>query len=169
MKIQASQSQSFQAKRRFLNKSGIMDMHHLLNKMNSKSTCKENGSRFSSKVLAGLSINDKGYFSDKRWLLAPSDEMFGESTLEFGKVQLTFDNKTGEIIKHKKPFYKGWRSTLSEAHDLLATAKENFDNNAIIIKKFINIDGFTKKASKKLLETAEHIQQTFLEQLNGVF
>ena len=169
MQIQAVQSQSFQAKRHFLNNSGFADMHHILNKMNSKSTCKENGGEFSSKVLAGLSINDKGFFSDKRWLLKPSGEMFGESTLEFGKVKLTFDNKTGEIIKHKKPFYKGWKSTLSEAHTLLATAKENFDNNTIIVKKFINIDGFTKQASKKLLETVDKVQKNFLEPLNGVF
>ena len=169
MKVQMLQGNSFQAKRHFLDGNGLRNMHDILKKMNSKSRCHESGGEFSAKVLGGLSINDQGFFSDKRWLLAPSNEMFGESTLEFGKVKLTFDNKTGEIIKHKKPFYKGWKSTLSEAHALLSAARENFDNNAMIVKKFINIGGFTKQASKKLLETADKVQKIFLEPLNGVF
>ena len=169
MKIQQVQAQSFQGKKHFLTKSNLEDMHNVLKKMNMQTTCKENNSEFSTKILGGLSIQDKAYFADKRYLLKPADDMFGESTMEFGRVKLTFDNKTGEVTKSKKPFYKSWKSVLKETGELLSSAKNNFDNDKIIAKKFIGISGFTKRAGKKLLETVDKVQKVFLEPLNGVF
>ena len=169
MKIQQIQAQSFQRKKHFLTKSALEDMHCILKKMNLQTSCRENGSEFFARILGGLSINEKGFFSDKRYLLIPADDIFGESTVEFGKVKLAVDNKTGQITRSKKPFYKTWKSVLNETENLLSTAKDNFENNKIITKKFIDISGFTSKAAKKLIETAEKVQKQFLEPLNGVF
>ncbi len=170
MKIQQSQNQTFQCKKRFLSANGLKNMQSVLSKMNANSCCQENGSEFSSKILSGLKINNS-FFSDKRYLLSPQKNvsMFGESTLEFGKIKLTFDNQTGEIIKHKKPLFKSWKTVMQSAENILSVAKENFDDEKIVIKKFINISGFTQRASKKLLELSKKVGKVFLEPLNGVF
>ncbi len=169
MEIMQAQSQYFRGKKRFLNSQALSDMQFLLNRMNSRTTYQESKTDFSSKLVGGLSIQEKAFFSDKRYLLSPAKKMFGISTLEFGNVKLTFDNQTGEIIEHKKPFFKSWKKTLKQAGELLSKAKSNFDNASIIVKKVINISGFTNYGAKKLSDISKNIKSVILEPLNGVF
>ena len=168
MKIQQIQSIPLQGKKRFLDRNSLDSMRQLLRKINDKKTEQTYaGTSSYYQFLGWLNINHKGFFSDKRYLLNPSEDKLGESTLGFGRVRLTIDNITGEIIRSKKPFYKSWEKTLNEAKTLIVKAENNFDNKEIVTKKFIKIAKSIRKNSDKIFQNENNT--VFLEPLNGVF
>jgi len=151
-------SQTFQGRSRFLNKTQLSDAQTLLNKMNNETVYKETGEyTFSTKILGGLKIKEDGFFHDGRLLAAKSDTLDGKSKLKIGKTELEFDNLTGKITHHKKPFFRKWSDVMEKVSEYLGIAKENFDNKDIVEKRFIGINGFTKKGSDKVQEANKKI------------
>lgn len=178
MKIHQVQNQSFQAKQRFLDKTQLNSMHTLLGKMNAKTICEKNDTVFSSQILCRIDIDNEASFIDQRFLIGKSDDIFGESSLKFGKTALTIDNKTGKIVKYKKSLFQSWKNVLQQSSEYLKTACENFHNNDIVKKTYLRVNGFTSKGAdqiKKIIEKSEDQQsrqnksETLLEPLNGVF
>ena len=157
MKVQQIQTQNFARKQRFLSIDGTVNVQKLLNKMNNETVYNATGDTFESKVLGRINIKNEAGFTDKRFLLAKSNKLFGESTLDFDKTKLVIDNTNGEITEYKKPFFKSWREVLSKAEDLIFTAVNNFDNNEIVKKKFVKVSGFTSEGAQKLQNIANNI------------
>ena len=159
MRIEKIQPQNFEGKQRFLSADGTMKVQKLLKKMNNETVYNATGDTFESKVLGRININNEAGFTDKRFLVAKSDELFGESTLNFDKTELVIDNTSGEIKEHRKPFFKSWKKVLSKAEELISTAIDNFDNNDVVRKRFIKIGGFTRKGAEKLKQAAKNTEK----------
>jgi len=148
MKVQKIQPQSFEAKQRFLNESQKFNLKMLLGRMTSESTAEIGEYRFTSNMLQCVKIGKKSQFFDERFLAQPSYKMVGRSTLKMGRTSLTFDNKTGEIIDYKKPFYSLWSRVIKKAEEVMQLANDNFNNKKVVEKRFISIEGFTSKGAE---------------------
>ena len=65
---------------------------------------------------------------------------------------LQFNSANGEILNHKKSFFKTWSAIYSQAESYLKTFAEEFNNSEIVKKGFVGIAGFTQKGLKQLQE-----------------
>ena len=148
MRIQQVQNinPAFNAKKRFIPHKTLYDMQNLLTKMNSETQYQDNGINFLSKMMTSVFTNKNNAFIDCRYLLKRSAKLDGVSTLTMGKTELEIDNATGEIIKHKKPFYKSWAKILNQASESINNLCTNFDNQNVVTKRFLTISGFTQEA-----------------------
>lgn len=145
MQIQQIQSQTFESKQRFLNKTQRLNLQAILGRMTSESTFEAQEFHFTTKMLQSVRIGKSARLFDQRFQAKPSYNMQGQSTLEIGHSSLTFDNETGEIIKHKKPFYLSWTRLLKKADKILQLADNNFNNKKIVKKRFVSFEGLTSK------------------------
>ena len=163
MKIQTIQNQSFEAKQRFLPPNTHKQVQELLNKMNNETTCVSTKDMFSSNILGAIKINpQEAYFYDQRCFLNKAKDFFaGESFLEMGTVRLRIDNKSGEITKHKKPFFKSWKSIYKQTSEVINCACENFEKKEVVEKRFIGITGVIRKACQMVRETQNDLETMF--------
>lgn len=82
---------------------------------------------------------------------APSDkQIVGSSELALGKINLLINNRTGEVIKCKKPFLTRWEKVLKKAESALKTFKEELDNSNVVEKQIVKVSGMTKDGIKSL-------------------
>ncbi len=158
MKIQKIKSQNFERKQHFLSVDGTMNMQKLLGKMNNETVYTSTGKTFESKVLRKINVENKARFTDKRFLVDKSNNVYGESTLTFDNTELAIDNTSGEITNYKKPFFKSWKNIISKAEEIISTAVNNFDNNNIVKKNFIKISGFTLEGAKNLRKVIKNVE-----------
>lgn len=163
MQIKAIQSESFEAKQRFLPQDTHKQVKKLLNSMNSETVCQKSEWSFSSNVLSGLKIDSKdSRFYDGRCLVDKAKDYFiGESDLEMGRVKLTINNATGEITKYKKPFFKSWKSIYKQASEVINCACENFGKKEVVEKRFIGIIGITQKGAKIIDGARKSVEAMF--------
>ena len=163
MKIQTVQNQSFEAKQRFLPPNTHKQVQELLNKMNNETTCINTKYMFSSNILGAIKINpQKAYFYDQRCFVDKAKDFFaGQSSLKMDKVKLTIDNKSGEITKYKKPFFKSWKSIYEQAGKVIDYACENFNKKDIIEKRFIGMTGVTSLGYKMIEEAKKNVTSIF--------
>lgn len=152
MKVQSVQAnQTFQA--RFLEKSQLENMQTVLRKMNSETSYRKTSEyTFETKMLNGLRIKDEAYFHDGRFLVGKTDKVEGTSSLEFGKTELEFNNKTGEIMNSKKPFFTKWSAIMDKVSEYFDIAVKSFDNPDLVNKRFVGLRGFTEKGSQRIEE-----------------
>lgn len=157
---------NFEAKQKFLTKNQYSKMRILLEKMNSETTYFEskNGSVFSSDILARLIMKDKEkpvFFIDKRCLLKKQPQnkqtLWGETTISFNNVELNIDNKTGEIVSNKKPFFTTWNQIMKKINKYFQIFIENYNNPELISKQKFNVAGLTQKGYNELEEVVNKI------------
>ena len=157
MQVNNVQSVNFNAKQRFLSPETTKNMQTLLSKMNKETVVQQGENTFKSDILTGVNIGGDGLFIDRRFLLAPSDNLIGFSELNIGKTKLLIDNMSGSVNAIKKPFYKNWSDIIKKAADLIKTAADNFDNKNVVEKRFTGIAGFTQKGSDKIQEARKNL------------
>ena len=108
---------------------------------------------FHSEIPNTLRIGEKTAFYDKRYYMmpAPSDkQIVGSSELALGKINLLINNRTGEVIKCRKPFLTRWEKVLKKAESALKTFKEELDNSNVVEKQIVKVSGMTKDGIKSL-------------------
>ena len=59
------------------------------------------------------------------------NQMFGNTCLTIGKVQLVIENKTGKIIDYYKPFLKTWNGIMKKICDTLLDFNNCFYTNMV--------------------------------------
>ena len=153
MQVDRIQSNSFEAKRRFITPEMKTNMQYLLETMNDKMTYNTNGDCFKVTIYKAL-VNDKGnvkfqdgriYFGDK----LKRKELKGEALFTIGKTELVIDNKSGEIIDYYKPFYKTWKGIMKNIGKYLEFFKNNLNDEKLVKQKQISMQGFTEQGLKK--------------------
>ena len=154
MKIQAIQSnQSFTGNPHFISNNAHKDLATILVNLNRKAVTKFKGDFFHSEIPNTLKIGEKTAFYDKRYYMmpAPSDKLIvGSSELALGIINLLINNRTGEVIKCKKPFLTRWEKVLKKAESALKTFKEELDNSNVVEKQIVKVSGMTKDVIKSL-------------------
>lgn len=160
MQIQQVQSNpAFSAKQRFLTPEAKKNMQTLLHKMNKETLMDCTETTFSSKMLTGIKINKDSAFYDNRFLAGKSEDLTGFSELITGKTQLLFDNVSGAVKALHKPFFQRWSDIMANTESILKTAVENFDNNEVVEKRFLGINGFTQKGSEIIQNAWEEVRK----------
>ena len=169
MKIDNIQSTNFQSRNPFSQKRRFMTLtmqsrtNSLLQKMNNGTQYKqdETGTSFISNVLASINIIGKDVkFTDERYLLGPvqkPENYPSKCSLEMGKTYLCMNAITGEILAHKKSFFRSWKSVLSQAESCLQIFTENFNNSEVVKQSFLIIPGYTKKGAEILKKIKQKI------------
>ena len=154
MKIQAIQSnQSFTGNPHFISNNAHKDLATILVNLNRKAVTKFKGDFFRTEIPNTLKIGEKTAFYDKRYYMmpAPSDkQIVGSSELALGIINLLINNRTGEVIKCKKPFLTRWEKVLKKAESALKTFKEELDNSNVVEKQIVKVSGMTKDVIKSL-------------------
>lgn len=109
----------------------------------------------------GLSINNGEAIFKNGKFLAKRDKNnklvpYGTDTamIEFGKVRI-ISKDNGEIIEHKKPFFKKWNEIIEQADKYIRCALENYSNESIVTKisnKKDTLNENGKKQAQKVME-----------------
>lgn len=109
----------------------------------------------------GISINNgEAVFKDGKYLAKRNKDNelvpYGSDTamIEFDNIRI-ISNGNGEIIEHKKPFYKNWDSIIEKFNNYIKYAIENYSNENIITKISSKKEIFTpegKKQAEKVME-----------------
>ena len=79
--------------------------------------------------------------------------------IEFGKIRI-ISKDDGEIIEHKKPFYKTWNDIIEQADKYVKCAIENYGNEKMVTKISNKKETLTengKKQAQKLMELFESL------------
>ena len=169
MKIQNIESQTFLSQH-FISNATKKQMHSLLNRMNEEAIYKKKGSNISFNILRTLSLKqEKACFIDNRLLTTfEKDNFSGSSVVKFAKTTLYIDNETGEIINHKKPLFKTWKSALKDVSNVIKSLYENFNNNKLLNKEYWSgAFDYEKNAKNLIVRSKNNVENS--EPLNGVF
>ncbi len=162
MKVQAI----FSKKPRYIPADMKENTCKLLTKMNLEAVHKTSADFFETSEVRGLKIGD-AYFKDGKFLAERDSEDRltaygkGKSMLEFNKVRLVIDNRNGQIIKHKKPFFKSWKSILKQAQSIISTGLEQYNNTDIVQKIMYKKRGLTPLGKLKTALDYADIMKTF--------
>lgn len=168
MKIQSNPT--FEAKSRYISEEMSYNMNKLLRKMDADTLKTENKDFWRTKEVKSLTIPDEGSIKRGKFLVKRNEfeELipYGEDTtmLEIGKSRLIINNRTDEIIEHKKPFYVTWSHLLKKASGLIISALNNYHNVNICHRTVITREGLTKAGAKK----AEKEMRPFLNLIKGI-
>lgn len=95
----------------------------------------------------------KATLCDDRILInkVPKEEqMHRQSRIKLGKIELTIENKSGEIVSNNKPFYESWLKVMKKLGEALTMFKEHYNDENYITKSVLGIKGFTEKEFEKL-------------------
>ena len=137
------------------------ESHELLGKlletMDKETLYEENENSFESTRTKRLSLYDHknreiAELIDSRQNLnqiGSNNQMFGNTCMTIGKVQLVIENKTGKIIDYYKPFLKTWNSIMKNIKSTLLDFNNGFYTN-LVQKHRLTIEGFTSKGFEKL-------------------
>ena len=137
------------------------ESHELLGKlletMDKETLYEENENSFESTRTKRLSLYDHknreiAELIDSRQNLnqiGSNNQMFGNTCMTIGNVQLVIENKTGKIIDYYKPFLKTWNSIMKNIKSTLLDFNNGFYTN-LVQKHRLTIEGFTSKGFEKL-------------------
>ena len=125
MKVQPIQQNiNFEAKRRFIDLESKEQLTQILRKMDKeieykedahkKTTCLELFNHDKCEKIAELVDGRDNYNK-----LSEAKDMFGTTFLTIGKMELSINNKSGEIIAYSKPFLKTWNNILKNIRSTL--------------------------------------------------
>ncbi len=160
MKIQSINSnQTFEGKRRFISQETRKDLVEVLTRLNHCTKTKVDGNTFSAEVPNSLTISNKAILYDKRYFVmrAPdSHQAVGASEFVLGnksKVCVVVNNKTGEIIHSRKPFFMTWNKLLKKVNTAVSTFKNEFNNSDVVKQGVTRLSGLTKDGLKMMLES----------------
>jgi hypothetical protein len=131
-------------------------LEQILTKMDKETLYKQDEYSFESTRTKRLSLYDHknreiAELIDSRQILVPIEnrnQMFDNTYLTIGKVQLVIENKTGKIIDYYKPFLKTWNSVLKNIKNTLLDFNNGFYTKGLVEKHRIGIQGFTEKGFK---------------------
>lgn len=163
MQINSVTNINFEAKKHvFISNQAKENAHLLLQKMNSRTTYKENSAHtgFESQILSSISTNKNVKFTDARIFLQPEQLRYNNTpdcTLHIGKNYLNINSKTGEVVSYKRGFLMSLSSFISKAESCLNNFLINFDNPDVVKKHTFGIAGFTEKGLKILEEAKNKI------------
>ena len=159
MKVQSIQTNTnFEAKKQIrLDYESREQLEQVLTKMDKETLYKSNEYSFESTRTKRLTLRDnkkreKAELIDSRQNLeqiGSKNQMFNNTLLTIGKVELVIENKTGKIIDNYKPFFKSWNSVLKNIKNTLL----DFNNcyyTKMVQKHQISINGLTKKGAEIL-------------------
>ncbi len=148
MKVQQTTQTQFAGKH-YLNPNQMKGIKNLLTRMNAETVTNRTETWFSSTITKELSYKkNKIRFIDGRMIfdkVADNEQMQRETLFTLGKTELVINNKTGEIIDWEKPLLTGWNRIMKKIDNSLKTLNEQYDNSAVVKKKKISFEGFTKK------------------------
>ena len=144
MKVQLIQSnKSFQANNkvsRYIDYESQKLLGKLLEKMDIETVFKGNEYAYESTKTRQITLRDSkkreiAELIDTRQNLTKiypgGDQMFGNTCLTIGKVQLVIENKTGKIIDFYKPFLKTWNGIMRKIGETLLDFNNNFYTNVV--------------------------------------
>ena len=156
MKVQAIQSnQNFTGRPHFISNEAHKDLATVLVNLNRETVTNIKGNTFYSEIPNTLKIDKNITFYDKRYYMMPAPankQIVGNSKLIIGRTDLLINNKTGEIVRYKKPFWASWKKVLRKAENALKTFNEELDNPKVVEKQVIKLAGLTKDGVKSLLQ-----------------
>ena len=143
---------------RRLDYESYQQLEQILTKMDKETLYKQDEYSFESTRTKRLSLYDHknreiAELIDSRQILVPIEnrnQMFDNTYLTIGKVQLVIENKTGKIIDHYKPFWKTWNSVLKNIKDTLIEINAMYHHPDYVKKHRFSIEGFTKKGYETL-------------------
>ncbi len=148
MKVQQTTQTQFAGKH-YLKLNQMKGIKNLLTRMNAETVTNRTETWFSSTITKELSYKkNKIRFIDGRMIfdkVADNEQMQRETLFTLGKTELVINNKTGEIIDWKKPLLTGWNRIMKKVDKSLKFLNEQYDNSAVVKKKKISFEGFTKK------------------------
>ena len=159
MKIQQVQPNlNFEAKRRYIDLEAQEQLMQILRKMDKDTFCKDSGATFESTKTTRIELLDhnfdkKAELVDMRGNLKKLDEgrdMFKESLLSMGKIQVTIDNRTGEVKSWEKPFFSTWSGIMKNIRNTLIEINAMYHHPDYVKKHRFSIEGFTKKGYETL-------------------
>ena len=142
--------------KRFITPQMQNNVQDLLTRMNSETKENSNAYRTCAAFVKSIKYKDEAEFTDGRMIfkkVSPEEQMVKESFLQINKTSLVIDNKTGEIIEHRKPFFSRWSKIMKKAEKYLNLLKNNYDNPELVKKEWLQHKELTpegKKASKLL-------------------
>ena len=58
--------------------------------------------------------------------------------------------RNGELIRVKKPFFSTWNRTLNNINKMLKNMISEYENNEIVVKKYLNAIAFSKEFVERL-------------------
>lgn len=143
---------NFNGKVRYITPNMRASIESLLIRMNAQTHKQTIGDHFVSTIVTRLDMG-KASFTDERRLLEQvphNKQMKGFSMLDFGKTHLDIDNKTGEIIDSKKPFYKPWFFVMKQAERVLQDFRSYFYDKSVVEQKISTINTLTPEGEKNI-------------------
>ena len=161
MKVQSiQQNLNFKEKKRgYIDLESKEQLTQILRKMDKETEYKENEFTFSHSKTTHLELfdHDKGKklaeLVDARKnlkKLSEGKDMFGTTSLTIGKIQLTIDNRSGQILAWNKPFFSCWKGIMKKINDVLVTINATYHNSWSVKKHKFGVQGFTEKGIKFL-------------------
>ena len=132
-------------------------LQQILTKMDKETLYKQDEYSFESTRTTRLSLYDHknreiAELIDSRQNLnqiGSNNQMFGNTCMTIGKIQLVIENKTGKIIDYYKPFLKTWNSVMKNIKNTLLDFNNGFYTK-LVEKHRIGIQGFTEKGFKTI-------------------
>ena len=114
-------------------------LEQILTKMDKETLYKQDEYSFESTRTKRLSLYDHknreiAELIDSRQILVPIEnrnQMFDNTCLTIGKVQLVIENKTGKIIDYYKPFLKTWNNVMKKIGETLLDFNNSFYTNMV--------------------------------------
>lgn len=173
MKTNKINSLSFESKtpkQRYITDSMRASIESLLLRMNGETKVEERGDYFISTITNKLKNAEGPVFEDERKLkksVPYNEQMQGFSVLKFGNTRFDIDNKTGEIIDYKKPFYKTWYFVLKKAEEVLQDFRVFFNDTEIIQKEHIQLNDLTPDGAKRIKKMVLKFEKKRLEEITN--
>lgn len=161
MQIQKIQSgTSFQANNtRYIDKESHEQLVQILRKMDKETVYKSNEYTFESTRTTRVELfnhdTNKKYaelVDTRRNLdkIPEGKDLFKQSLLTIGKINLVIDNKTGKITDFCKPFFTSWNKVFKQVRNTLVMINATYHNSWNVKKHQFSISGFTKKGFENL-------------------
>ena len=167
-KISSLTFESKMRKPRYITENMRASIESLLLRMNFATTVEEKGDHFISTITNKLKSIDGHVFEDERMYKKPlpyKEQMKGFSVLKFGRTMLNIDNESGEIIYHKKPFYKPWFIVLRKAEEVLNDLRAYFNQPDVVQRECIQIQDLTPEGAKKMKKFVLQVEKQRLEEV----
>ena len=144
------QSINFQGKHRFVTNTIRENIQQLSGKMNKDSTLITYGDQFAIREIKSLTSREDGIkFTKEATKIVKSDSQ--NAVITIGKVNLSINATTGEIVKHHKPFFKSWSKIMTSLENLLSKLNNNYNNSEVVKNGYLSVHGLNSKGAKNLL------------------
>ncbi len=157
----------FKKRERYISSTTLKDANSLIEKMHMEKTYKEITPDFFEKTeVRGLKIKD-ATFKDGQFLARRNSKKqlipYGKdsSMLEFGEIRLIFNNSSGKIIEHEKPFFTTWKKIFRQAQEIISLALSQYNNDNIVKKIVHHSAGLTNEGKIKAADELKKVFSAF--------